>query len=150
MAIDRMDWHYESVEELGLPEENAGIHIGMFFTWLIDNDLLGEIHKDDDLALDYVKKIKNRELTGLDFLIDVCDEKFWDDDLNEEANEFVNDYYVEDSEFVNGYAHYFEDYDELFYEYENTYFVENTWANYKKVKKLLDKRFKQWKDFCQR
>ncbi len=93
MAIDRMDWHYDSVIKNNLPENNAGTHIGMFLTWIIDNNLLGEFHTEDEDSLRYINKIKNRESCGVDFLIDMCDEKFWDEDLSEKGYEFVKDYY---------------------------------------------------------
>ncbi len=145
MAIDRMDWHYDSVDESNLPENNAGTHIGMFLTWIIDNDLLGEFHTEDEDSLKYIKKVKNREVSGREFLIDMCDEKFWDEDLSEIGYEFVKDYYEDDeSLFANKYASYFQDYEELFENYETIYHTENSWGNYNKLKPVLDKRYKEW------
>ncbi len=148
MAIDRMDWHYDSVEENDLPENNAGTHIGMFLTWIIDNDLLGEFHTEDESSLKYIKKVKDREISGREFLIDMCDEKFWEEDLSEIGYEFVKDYYEDDeSLFANKYASYFEDYEELFENYETIYHTENSWENYNKLKLILDKRYKEWCEY---
>lgn len=148
MAIDRMDWHYESVEECNLPENNAGTHIGMFLAWAINRNFLGEFHTDEEGSLEYIDKVKNRVCTGVEFLIDMCDEKFWDEDLNEEVYEFVKDYYEDDeSEFANRYGSYFEDYETVFKDYETLYHVENSWENYDKLAPILDKRYKEWLDY---
>lgn len=60
--------------------------------------------------------VKRREMTGRDFSIKICDEKFWEDDLNEERNEFTSYYY--------GTNVYFNDLDHVFG--GNTYRIENT------------------------
>ncbi len=148
MAIDKMDWHYDSVDEYGLPQESAGTHIGMFLTWVIDNDLLGEEHTEDNTSLEYIKKVKNRKACGRDFLIDMCDERFWEEDLSEIGYEFVRDYY-EDLEgiFANKYANYYEDYGKVFENYETIFHTENNWENYSKLEPILDKRYKEWKEY---
>ncbi len=146
MAIDRMDWHYESVEEENLPLENAGTHIGFFLTWIIENDLLGTFHTEDETSCEYIEKVKNREITGVDFLTDMCDEKFWDEDLSEIGYEFVNAYYEDyESDFSSNYANYLDDYEDLFSDNGSIYQTENSWENYEKLKKVLDKRYAEWK-----
>ncbi len=148
MAIDRMDWHYESVEDLNLPAENAGTHIGMFLTWIIENNLLGEFHTKDETSLEYIKKVKNKKISGREFLIDMCDEKFWDEDLSEIGYKFVKDYYEDDdSIFSNKYANYLDDYAKIFENYETTYHIENSWENYNKLQLILNQRYKEWCEY---
>ena len=140
-SIDRMDWHYGGDFPEGLPTENGGTHIGMYLAWIINNDLIGEMHLED--ASESILAVKNRQMTGRDFLIKECDEKFWSDDLNEEGLTFTNHYYSDDS----GMKQYIQDYEQILSnDVESTYHVEDTWGNYEKVARVLDIRFKEWKE----
>jgi hypothetical protein len=140
-SIDRMDWHYGGDFPEGLPAENGGTHIGMYLAWIINNDLIGEMHLED--ASESILAVKNRQMTGRDFLIQECDEKFWNDDLNEEGLAFTNHYYSDDS----GMKQYIQDYEQILSnDVESTYHVEDTWSNYEKVARVLDIRYKEWKE----
>lgn len=134
-SIDRVDWHYGNDFPKNKPSENAGTHIGMYLNWLIDNNLIGEIHLiDSKIGID---KIKANKITGREFLFNYCDGKFWKEDLNEIGLEFTIDYYLKDK--------YYEDYTNILAtELENIYFVENSRSNYEKIKNILDQRFKAW------
>ena len=135
MAIDRMDWHYGGDFPDDLQEENGGTHIGIFLAWVINNDLVGELHvKESPQALE---DVKNRRMTGRDFLINECDAKFWEEELDQEGLDFTESYYSED---------YFDDYTEVLAEDLPTiYHVEDTWANYERMSALIDRRFAEWK-----
>ncbi len=140
-SIDRMDWHYGGDFPEGLPTENAGTHIGIYLAWIINNDLIGEMHLED--ASESILAVKNRQMTGRDFLIKECDEKFWNDDLNEEGLAFTNHYYSDDS----GMKQYIQDYEQILgNDVTSTYHVEDTWDNYDKVARVLDIRYKEWKE----
>ena len=140
-SIDRMDWHYGGDFPEGLPTENGGTHIGMYLAWVINNDLIGEMHLED--ASESILAVKNRQITGRDFLIQECDEKFWNDDLNEEGLAFTNYYYSDDS----GMKLYIQDYEQILSnEVESTYYVEDTWNNYDKIARVIDIRYKEWKE----
>ncbi|MGB4812195.1 MAG: hypothetical protein WBP13_06900 [Methylophilaceae bacterium] len=150
MAFDRMDWHYGGDYPTGLPTVNGGTHIGMFLAWVIEHQLVGDMHlKDSKVAL---KKLLAREITGRDFLVSECDEKFWDEDLNAQGLAFTKDYYVGDTAFADQHNDYLKDYCDLFnahaeangFKYESTYHIENTWDNYDKLKPIIDQRFAQW------
>ncbi len=148
MAYDKMDWHYGGDFPENIPNENGGTHIGMFLAWIIERNLIGAFHTEDEFSLKCIKKVQTKEITGRKFLIDMCDEKFWDEDLNEEGNLFATDYYAEESEaFIKQYNCYLDDYVEVFQDYETIYHVEDTWGNYDKLKPVLDKRFEEWKKF---
>ncbi len=150
MTIDRMDWHIETVLDHGFPEENAATHIGMYLTWIIDNDMLGGIHTENEDSIEYIKKVKNREITGRDFLIDMCDTKFWDDDLTNDALDFTKDYYADsESEFSKKYGYYFTDYVLNFDDNgkNSIYDVDNTWENYNQIKEIIDMRYDEWKKY---
>lgn len=137
MAYDKMKWHYDGEYPEGMPEENAGTHIGMFLAWCIENDLVGELHLED--STEELQQVKSREITGRDFLIEMCDESFTDEDLNDKGNAFAEFYYAPDDSL------YFDDYfDALNVDAQNIYEVENTWENYDKLKPLIDKRYAEW------
>jgi hypothetical protein len=150
---DDASWHYGGDYPKDLPNENGATHIGMFIAWCINNDLVSDELKED--AKEEIDDVKSHKMTGGEFLIKVCDEKFTDYDLNEIGNEFASDYYEEDTKFGKKYNSFLDDYSEIFdekaeksgFEYESFYHVENTFENYDLIKKRIDKRFGEWKVF---
>lgn len=141
MAIDRIDWHSGGDYPEDLPHENGGTHIGFYLAWIINNNLYGEIHREDKDGLREIKKILKRKITGRDFLISQCDEKFCIGDLNKEGLEFTNFYYADENT-----AEFYDDYADTFEDEESIYHVENTWKNYDKFSKIIDKRYSEWKE----
>ena len=132
MKYDDASWHFEADDfPQDLPEEASGVHIGMYFAWLINKDFLSEEYIED--GEEEIVDVKNRNITGTNALF-FCDGKLVDDLLNDEGNAFTHAYYN---------SHYFEDYDNLFEEYE-TYRVEDTWANYDRLAPIIDKVYNQW------
>jgi hypothetical protein len=142
---DNMAWHYGGDYPKNLPNENAATHIGMFLQWCIENDLLSEWQQED--CEEDIQKIKEHKMTGGEFLIKNCDEKFVDDDLCELGNNFAEDYYNNDTKFGKKYGSYIDDYSKIFDEYETLYHVKNTFENYNLLKPIIDKRFEEWKKY---
>lgn len=150
---DDASWHYGGDFPDDLPEENGATHIGMFLNWCIDNDLLSEEQIED--SEDEIESVKNRKMTGAEFLIEICDEKFTDYDLNDIGNEFATDYYEDGTKFSKKYKNYFGDYAEIFdikvinnnLDQDSLYRIENSWTNYDLIKSRIDKRFSEWKEF---
>lgn len=136
MAIDRIDWHSGADNfPSELKHEAGGTHIGMFIAWILNNNLEGELHRTE--SQESISKVKNREMTGTEFLINECDEKFWEDDLNTEGLEFTKFYYESNA--------YFSDYEKALAANEPTlYHVPDTWDNYDKISVLIDKAYKKW------
>ena len=135
-SIDRTDWHYGGDFPEGVPNENGATHIGMFLAWIINNDMIGEMHLEE--AADDLMKVKNSEMTGRTFFINNCDEKFWDDDLNEEGVKFTNSYYTE--KYLQDYSATFEN------DCKTIYHVEDTWENYDRISKVIDTNYKFYKN----
>ena len=136
MAYDRADWHYGGDYPDGLPPENGATHIGMYLGWAIKRGLAGEFHiENSHNALDAVR---SGRLSGRDFLLEQCDEKFWEEDLNDEGNRFKAAYYD---------AHYFDDYMECLDsdDAKSVYHYNNSPENQALVEALLDRRFAAWK-----
>lgn len=80
-------------------------HLAFFLTWLIDNDLLSIDH--DDNQLDIIA-VKNKTMTGYEFLMQNMDGVLTRDDLSPEIIEFVDEFY---DEYLGnkGYSGYMED-----------------------------------------
>ena len=137
MAIDRIDWHSGADDfPSDLKPEAGGTHIGMFIAWILNNNLEGELHRKESLAS--ISKVKSREITGTEFLINECDEKFWEDDLSKEGLEFTKFYYESDK--------YLSDYETaLVTNQPSTYHVLDTWDNYDKLSVRIDEAYKSWK-----
>jgi len=107
VCFDRVDYYYEKALEVycQLPGKNkdaltdedqneitrrAGNHIGLFLTWIIRRGFEGELHQEEAQALEEVRAGK---LPGVDFFMEYCDGKFWDEDVCTEILPFVEDYY---------------------------------------------------------
>jgi hypothetical protein len=153
---DDASWHYGGDFPKDLPEINGAIHIGMFLAWCIDNDLLSKEQYEDNP--ESIQEVKNRTLTGAEFLMDACDEKFTDEDLNTKGDKFAKAYYQfgnsRASKFSKNYADYMSDYSEFMTEKYPTeddfYTVENSWENYYSLKTIIDQRFKEWQVFIKK
>jgi len=153
-AIDKMSWHYDSDDyPKELKTENAGIHIGMYLAWAFSQGMVGEVHLEESTKA--LEKLSRREITGLDFLIYECDERLLDEDLSEEGAAFALDYYDDEASFAKKFGYYLQDYCDVFnawadsqgFEYESLFHVENTWENFERLKPILEKRFKQWRNW---
>jgi predicted nucleotidyltransferase len=150
---DDASWHYGGDYPEDLPNENAAFHIGMFITWIIENDLMSDEQIDDNE--DDILKVKRHEMTGGKYLIKNCDEKFSDYDLCKIGNNFAKDYYRDDTKFGKKYSGYTDDFCDVFnitadengYVSKSLYYVEETWKNYELIKKVIDKRFLEWKEY---
>lgn len=151
MAYDRIDWHSGGEYPADLPEENGGIHIGLFLAWAFSQGMVGEFHREESARL--LGLLARREITGLVFLVEACDGKFWEEDLDERGNAFAIEYYDDKSAFAQQYGSYLNDYCDVFnrhadnegFEYPSIYHVENNWENFERLKPVLDERLAQWK-----
>lgn len=147
MAYDRSDWH----DADDLPEGSGGTHIGMFLAWAFSRGMAGDFHREESDA--DLKRLARREITGREFLIEACDEKLWEDDLNDEGNALAADYYDHKSAFAQQHGTYLTDYDAVFSQVANErgealdslYLVEDTWENFDRLSPLLDQRLEQWR-----
>lgn len=144
MSYDKIEWHSQGE---GFPKdakpEDGGTHIGIFLTWIIQNDLIGELYLETGQEI--INKVKRKEITGRDFLVEECNSTFYDEILNDEGNEFVEYYYQSDAN-----ENYFGDYAIVFDEYDNIYEVENSWENYEKIKPVIEMRYLDWKNIEKR
>ena len=139
MAFDKMEWHACTFPD-SIPYENAGTHIGMYLAWLICNDYIQEDWLEE--FSDAIDKVKNRDMTGRDLLVECLDETLPEDIVTEEALEFTGEYYD---------SHYIDDYNEALSEKQPdsefaVYLHEDTWENYDKVEPVINRRFEEWRE----
>ncbi|ENU58614.1 hypothetical protein L291_4062 [Acinetobacter guillouiae MSP4-18] len=105
--------------------------------WIINNQLEGEFHQEE--SADELEQVRTRQMTGRQFLINMCDEKFWEEDLNEQGFEFTQAYYESNQ--------YFKDYDEILVDARgltDTYAVDDTWDNYDLMAVVISQKYAQW------
>jgi hypothetical protein len=139
MTYDRADWHYGGEYPADLPPENGSTQIGMFLAWAIMRGLQGTFH--DKNSVPELAAVRGREMTGGEFLRQMCDEKFTEMDLNDEGNAFARDYYITDKG-----VNYFADYrDTLGRDLPSQYHVEDSWENFDKLAPVLDARLEEWR-----
>lgn len=150
---DDASWHLGDDFPEGLPEKNSATHTGMFLNWCIHNDLISEELKED--AHEEIEKLKRREITGAEFVMEAMDGKFSEYDLNDLGNRFAKDYYADDTDFGNRFSSFADDYINLFdakaeesdYEYETFYHIEDSYENYDLMKLMIIHRFEEWKEY---
>jgi len=135
MTIDRIDWHWESVIDNISEEEHwerAGAHIGYFIEWAYKKGFAPNNPETHDI--DEYKKVVNSEKNGIQFLIENCDTKFWEEDLNEEGQKFtsfVYETYLDNYETILGHKPYEKKYNQ---------------QDLKNVSKYLDKVYLDYLD----
>ena len=133
--FDRADWHYLGNYPQDLPRENGATHIGMFLAWAIQRGLDNESARKRNLAA--LELVRQREMTGAEFLLKRCDEKFGKFVLNDEGNAFTEAYYE---------AQYADDYERILRgDLPTIYHVQNSWENFDKIAEVIDRRYEDWR-----
>lgn len=144
-SIDRVDWHYETAEkeykekhsitgdltpeQISEVELMAANHIGVFIKWIIDRGFEGE-----DADIEGCKKVRDREITGSEYLIQYCDGKLWWTDICEDLYPFVEEYYYDTES-----GKYLYDYGEYCLPTPDSYYnVISSEEDYKRFKERLD------------
>lgn len=135
MIYDRADWHYQGDYPDDLPPQNGGTHIGIFFAWLVNRKM-----ESESLAIEFsteLDAIRERTLTGREFIASLRDGELASTDLSEEGNAFADDYFNSDR--------YFKDYaDTLVGALASLYHVDDSWANYERMAAAIDDRYAVW------
>lgn len=128
-------WFHE-MEGKSYPLEKVRILLAFYLAWALKNGLGGDLHTiDNKLSYD---KLSHGSITPLKYY-QSCDDKITDEDFNKEGNSFSKEYLKE---------LYFEDYvyalrNEV--SEEELFEVDDTWENYNKLAKVIDRRFANWK-----
>ncbi len=142
MIIDCAQWHYEEDFPHNLPQSQASTHIGVFLSWIIMNhlesDLLRE-HLSEDLA-----KVRDRSMTGRDFLLNNAEGQFLSDDLSPSGLAFTQAYYQDEAQ--EGYGQYMVDYYMALnvMKLPSLYHVLDSWPQYDQVATHIDAAYAAW------
>jgi len=134
---DAAERHYGSEHwPEGLPAEQAYVHTGIYFRWVIENDLLAPTFAAEHARA--VGAVKAGQLSGPKFYEQVGG-VFRSDMLNERGRAFTDDY------FTLGVGLYLRDYGNLIANRtETAYHVEDTPTIYQRIADRIDMRYRQW------
>ncbi len=133
MAIDRIDWHLDAITDNVTEDEQlerAGAHIGYYMEWAYKKGFAPNNSETNDI--ENYQKVVNSEINGVEFLINYCDCKFWEIDLNEEGLKFTSyayGAYINNLERILEHKPYIEKYNQL---------------DLQKVFKYLDKVYEEY------
>lgn len=142
MAIDSIDWHQGGDLPADLDPSAAATHIGMFFAWVILNDVVSEKHADDHAEA--LEAVHDRSLTGRAYLLQNCAGTLNDDDLDDDAQAFAKAYYGADA--ASGSSPYLEDYEHtLAAGLPSIYHVQDAWDNYDLLAPVIDAAYERWR-----
>lgn len=143
MIVDCLDWHYRGDYPKELDKVNAGTHIGMYLSWIINSNLESEELKNI-AGLD-IQQLRNRKITGRDFLIKNCNGILNDKYIDKSIREFTLGYYLSSRE---DYCQYLADYLDTFLDESigSLYKLDDSWGNYDEIAKVITTRYNKWKE----
>lgn len=135
-VFDKAKYHDNSIEELGLDEEQAFVHTGLFFAWLVNNGLMSEFFISETSA--EIEKLKNRKISPSAIYMN-CDGVLIGDMLSDKGFNFAMRYF----DFEKG--SYVSDYEKAFNVKDDEFFtVKDTWENYDIIKAKIDAAYEKW------
>lgn len=135
-VYDKAKYHYESIEEFGLPESHACNHTLPILRWFIENDLMSEFFKSE--CSDQLTAFMEGRLSALALY------EWWDcclisDMISDKGNAFGISYF----DFEKG--KYIADYKTTLQSNLSTEFhIEFTEESYQKLKLVIDRRYSNW------
>jgi len=136
-VYDKAKYHYESVEQAGLPLEHASNHTVPILRWLIENDLMSEFFVTE--GGDELDRFKRGELAihGLYASWDTC---LISDMLSDHGNAFAMHYF----DFERG--NYISDYmATLQGDLPSEFHIPYSEESYAKLRAVIDRRYADWR-----
>jgi hypothetical protein len=135
-VFDKAKYHDNSVEQLGLSEQQSFVHTGLFFAWLVNNGLMSDFFIEETGG--EIEKLKTRKISPSALYM------HWDgaligELLNDNGFNFAMSYFDFDK------GTYMEDYEKTFnVTGDQVFTVKDTWDNYDKIKPMIDVAYKKW------
>lgn len=119
----------------------AGNDAALLVTWVILHDYF--VAEDEDMEKSF-EEVKNKELTGIDFLGGECDYKLSRSDFSEEIIGFIDDYFAYDG--AHGCGNFEEDYQKFITEdlKKELYAVGYDWEEYEAFKAYIDRAYQKY------
>ena len=142
-CLDKAEWQYESTIEFLCEETNcsenelkqqykesiweyASNHITMFVVWLAMNDLLSEMHYEDEREVQFINDLKCKNRSGFAFFEKYFDLTFSSEDIKSDVFSRLNNYYEND--YLNDYC-----------EIVDAFVTPFSWDDYDKVSAMISK-----------
>ncbi len=138
VIYDKADWHIDGDFPDGLPEYQAGVHIGMYLAWIILHELFSPTLRERCGA--DIEAVMGREKTGTQALMDDCVGILESAMLSERGCLFTDYYYGHDPE----ESRYREDYSDTFIDHPTVYHVDDTWANFDQIEDVINDAYAYW------
>lgn len=136
IIYDKADWHLENSFPEDVDPDQAYLHAGYYFGWIIENDLVD--HRFAKRYSETIEQFTERKVSACELFKQV-DGTLAEDMFEETGNAFTRDYYDIET------GAYFEDYEELLCENVESFFhVQDTPWNYAKICKRISERFEEW------
>jgi hypothetical protein len=136
-VYDKAKWHYDA-DNFGrdLAPEQGFVHTGLFLGWLVVHDLVDPVELADEAP--EIDEVRRRGRTGPE-LFQWIDGTLLSTMLTDEGNRFAAAYldfdhggYLRDYEAVLGVG------------LPSLYHVADTWQNYDRLAKVIDRRYAAW------
>jgi hypothetical protein len=138
MKYDDASWHYGGDFPADLPASAGAIHIANFVVWATLNGLGADEAEDVDT-------LRARTTTPTEWFIRNCDEKFINEDLSPDGNDFARHYYQD-----QGARGYLADYDKTFSLVGGAYRAPHTWESYDAIAPVIASRWEVWRNRANR
>jgi len=135
-VFDKAKFHDNSVEQLGLDEEQSFVHTGLFFAWLVNNGLMSDFFIKETGR--EIENLKSRTISPSTIYMN------WDgvllgEMLSDKGFNFAMSYF----DFDKGV--YIKDYEKIFKLTGDQFFtVKDTWDNYEKIRPTIDEAYRKW------
>jgi hypothetical protein len=135
-VFDKAKFHDDSIQQLGLDEEQSFVHTGLFFAWLVNNGLTSDFFTEE--TGNEIELLKNRRISPSTIYMN------WDgvllgEMLNDKGFNFALSYFDFDK------GTYLADYERVFnVTGDNIFTVNDTWDNYEKIKPAIDLAYEKW------
>lgn len=136
---DKAKWHYDGDYPKGVPLFQAYVHTGMFIAWAINNNLIA--NSILDIHSSSITLIRLGEMSGARFYETHLDGSFNENDLTDEGNCFAREYLnPSHNMYIQDYIH------TLARQLPTEYHVEDSIMNYKQIERVIDERYKNFKE----
>ncbi len=139
--IDHIEWHTDEDFPEDIPQENALNHMGFYWAWAVNNDLVH--HQIIEQMPKQITAIKAREMTGKECISEYLGKQLQLSFFNTIGARFAAFYYEDEEE---GYGNFIHDYvDTLEIEAKpSLYHTEDSWENYDKIAPVFERAYNEW------
>lgn len=136
-VFDKAKYHSDSVDQLGLEEEQAFVHTGLFVAWLINHNLMSDFFMEETGG--EIQQLKSRKISPSTMYMN-WDGVFIGEMLNKEGFNFALSYF----DFERGT--YMQDYEKIFKVTGNQVFgIKDSWDNYDQLEPSINAAYERWR-----